>query len=96
MWVKVVVLVLLALAVVALFSALGSMMRGESGDGRTVKALAWRVGLSVAVFLFLILSMLMGWITPHDVRPDQLYGEPLPQEAAAEPADAGQSSPETP
>ncbi|MDF1820386.1 MAG: twin transmembrane helix small protein [Alcanivoracaceae bacterium] len=86
MWVKVVVLVLLALAVVALFSALGSMMKGESGDGRTVKALAFRVGLSALVFLFLILSMFMGWIAPHDVRPDQRYGQPIAGEQGASPA----------
>ena len=83
MWVKIVALVLLAMAVVALFSALGSMMKGESGDGRTVKALAFRVGLSVLVFLFLIVSMLMGWIEPHGVHPGQPTQAPAQQEAPA-------------
>lgn len=68
-WVKVIVLLLLAAAVVSLFRALTSMMRNESAEGKTVKALAWRVAFSVIIFLFLILSMVMGWVTPHGVNP---------------------------
>lgn len=78
-WVKVLALLLLAAAVFALFRGLTSMVKGESADGRTVRALAWRVGLSVVVFLFLILSMYMGWITPHDVRFTELQGVPVEQ-----------------
>lgn len=70
LWVKVLVLVLLAASVVALFRALSAMMRGEGGEGKTVKALAWRIGLSVAIFLFLLLSMYMGWVKPHGVNPN--------------------------
>ena len=84
-WVKLLVFILLAGAVFALFQALTSMMRGDSASGRTVKALAWRVGLSVTVFLFLLLSMYMGWVTPHDVRPDQLYGQPVEQTTGSGP-----------
>jgi NADH:ubiquinone oxidoreductase subunit 6 (subunit J) len=78
---------LLAGAVFALFSGLTSMVRGESADGRTVRALAWRVGLSVAAFLFLILSMYMGWVQPHDVRYTERYGVPIEQ------LDAGGAAP---
>ena len=42
-----------------------------------MRALAWRVGFSVAVFLFIILSMYMGWVQPHDVNPTLRYGEPI-------------------
>ena len=84
-WVKVVVFILLAAAVFALFRALTSMMRGDSAGGKTVKALAWRVGLSVTVFLFLLLSMYMGWVTPHDVRPDRLHGQPVEQTGGTTP-----------
>ena len=83
-WVKVVALLLLAAAVVALFSGLTSMVRGESADGRTVRALAWRVGLSLAAFLFLILSMVMGWVQPHDVRFTERYGAPIEAPPAPE------------
>lgn len=84
LWVKVVALLLLAAAVVALFSGLGSLVRGESADGRTVRALAWRVGLSLVAFLFLVLSMYMGWIEPHDVRYTERYGVPIEQSEQSE------------
>lgn len=74
-WVKALVLVLLLATVVALFRALSAMMRGEGGEGKTVKALAWRIGLSIAIFLFLLLSMYMGWVKPHGVNPTQGYAE---------------------
>ena len=85
LWVKVLALLLLAAAVFALFRGLTSMVKGESADGRTVRALAWRVGLSVAVFLLLILSMYMGWIKPHDVRFTELHGVPLEQSESQQP-----------
>ena len=85
LWVKVVALLLLAAAVVALFSGLGSLVRGESADGSTVRALAWRAGLSLVAFLFLVLSMYMGWIQPHDVRYTERYGVPIDQAAEPQP-----------
>jgi succinate dehydrogenase/fumarate reductase cytochrome b subunit len=39
--------------------------KGESN--RTVNALTRRIGLSVALILLLILSIYMGWNTPHGV-----------------------------
>jgi NADH:ubiquinone oxidoreductase subunit 6 (subunit J) len=89
MWVKIIALLLLAAAVVSLFQALTSMMKNESAEGKTVKALAWRVAFSVLVFLFLLLSMYMGWVTPHGVNPVQA---PMHQQEAGagqqgEPAD---------
>lgn len=81
MWVKVIALLLLAAAVVSLFHALTSMMKNESAEGKTVRALAWRVAFSVLVFLFLLLSMYMGWVTPHGVNPVQ---PPVQQQEAAE------------
>jgi len=39
-------------------------------DGaKMVKALAWRVGLSVALFLLLILAYYNGWIAPQHLVP---------------------------
>ena len=78
-WVKLVILVLLVLAVVSLFRALTAMMKGEGGEGKTVRALTWRIGFSVVIFLFLLLSMYMGWVQPHDVNPGLRYGEPINQ-----------------
>jgi hypothetical protein len=33
-----------------------------------VKALSWRIGLSVALFVSLFMSYYFGWIAPHTVR----------------------------
>ncbi|MBS0200867.1 MAG: twin transmembrane helix small protein [Xanthomonadales bacterium] len=39
--------------------------RGQSK--RTVNALTRRIALSIALILFIILAIYMGWITPHGV-----------------------------
>lgn len=65
-------LVLLAFVgiVASLGSALVAMMRGDSASGderrsrRMARALTMRIGLSVLLFLMLILSHWMGWIQP--------------------------------
>jgi hypothetical protein len=41
--------------------------RGESTG--TVRALTWRIGLSIALFLLLILGIATGVIVPHGVVP---------------------------
>lgn len=43
------------------------MLTDKGKTNRTVKALSWRIGLSVALILILILSIWMGWIEPHGV-----------------------------
>lgn len=83
-WVKLIVIVLLIAAVVSLGRALMSLVKGEGKSGKTMRALAWRVGFSAAIFLFILLSMVMGWIQPHDVNPTKRYGQPIEQIAPAE------------
>lgn len=72
LWFKLLIVALLLASVVSLFLALTSMLRGNSASGKTVRALAWRVGFSVAVFLLLVLSMYMGWVEPHGVQQAQV------------------------
>ena len=64
---------ILVLALVAILAALASagifMLRrpkdgGASSDKRMARALALRVALSVALFLFILLAWKMGWIVP--------------------------------
>lgn len=50
----------------------GRAMLNDGRDGRPkthrmVKALAWRVGLSIALFVLLLFSYLMGWIQPTGI-----------------------------
>lgn len=67
--------IVFALALLAIVIALGVAGRAMLQDGRDgkvksnrmVKALAWRVGLSIALFLFILLSYKLGWIHPTGV-----------------------------
>ncbi len=68
--------IIIALAFVGILLALslaGRAMLKDGGDGkpksnRMVNALAWRVGLSVALFVFILISYKLGWIHPTGIR----------------------------
>ena len=53
---------------IAIVASLGSaavfMVRGRGDSRRMAKALAWRVGLSVTLFLLLIVGYALGLIQP--------------------------------
>lgn len=51
----------------SLASALFFMMRDKGRTRNTVRALGLRVGLSVALFVFLLISHQMGWIQSHGI-----------------------------
>ncbi len=56
-------IVVLFLGVVAsLGSALVYLMQDRGTSDRMVWALTWRVGLSIMLFLFLLLAHALGWI----------------------------------
>ncbi|VAW51722.1 hypothetical protein MNBD_GAMMA05-35 [hydrothermal vent metagenome] len=61
---KIVILSLLLIVVVSLGSALVAMTKGDKSD-KMVKALSWRIGLSAAIFILLLIGQAMGLITPH-------------------------------
>jgi NADH:ubiquinone oxidoreductase subunit 6 (subunit J) len=66
---------IIALAFVGIVLALTTagvfMMRGGRGDdpkgGRMMRALAVRVGLSILLFAFILVSYKLGWIRPTGV-----------------------------
>ena len=62
---KLVVIGLLAAVLIALFSGLYALMKGGD-DGadkkRLVRSLTWRVGLSIGLFLLLLMALRLGWI----------------------------------
>ena len=43
------------------------MLNDKGKTNRTVNALTRRIALSVALILFVVLAIYMGWITPHGV-----------------------------
>jgi hypothetical protein len=51
----------------SLGSALFYMMKDGSGSKRMVKALTFRIALSLIMFVVLIFSFWMGWIKPTGV-----------------------------
>ena len=62
---KYVVVAALLLILGSLAKALFHLSGNSPGDdGKMVKALAWRIGLSVALFALLILGYYQGWVEP--------------------------------
>ncbi|MDP9129973.1 MAG: twin transmembrane helix small protein [Candidatus Binatota bacterium] len=61
------IIIILALAgiLLSLGSALVYLIRDKGRTNRTVNALTVRVGISVALFLFILFSYWMGWIQPR-------------------------------
>jgi hypothetical protein len=59
-----VVIAMFLLIVGSLASAAVFMFRDRGGSKRMVKALAWRVGLSVALFLMLAVGYYFGLLQP--------------------------------
>jgi O-antigen/teichoic acid export membrane protein len=62
MWIKILVILMLLLIIGSLFSALYYLVKGNGDSERTVKALTWRVGLSLTLFLLLVLGFYTGII----------------------------------
>lgn len=65
MAIKIVVVVLFLVILASLGSGLFFMLRDDAGSNRAIKALTWRISLSVAVFILLLLGAWMGWIEPN-------------------------------
>ena len=67
--------IVIALAFVLILGALAlagaAMLRGGRGEGAKpglmMRALAWRVGLSVLLFVCVLISYKLGWIHPTGV-----------------------------
>ena len=59
---KIYVAIAFALIITSLGSALFYLMRDKGQSNNTVKALAIRVGLSVALFISLLVAHWLGWI----------------------------------
>jgi NADH:ubiquinone oxidoreductase subunit 6 (subunit J) len=60
--VKIVIVLAFVGIVGSLFSALYFMMRDKGRTRNTVRALALRVGLSISLFVFLLVAHQLGWI----------------------------------
>lgn len=65
---KILVLVAFLLIFFSLGSALVYLMKDKGKSNRTVKALAFRVGFSICLFLLILLANHLGYIQPTGIR----------------------------
>ncbi len=66
---KYLVIVILVLILISLGKALFHLSSSKPGDSsKMVKALAWRIGLSVFLFVLLLVAYTQGWIQPQQLR----------------------------
>jgi apolipoprotein N-acyltransferase len=71
MLIKLFILAMLAAIIVALGSAVFALLGPRRERARMARALTWRVGLSVTLFLLLMAGFAAGVIKPHAVAPPQ-------------------------
>jgi hypothetical protein len=65
---KIVVAIAFVLILLSLGSALVFLMRDKGKSNRTVQALAFRVGFSIALFILILVAYEFGWIEPTGIR----------------------------
>ena len=65
---KIAVAIAFFLILGSLGSALFFLMRDRGKTNRTVHALALRVGLSITLFILILISYKLGWIHPTGIR----------------------------
>lgn len=62
---KFLILACLVAIVLSLGSALLHLVRGKGESSKMARALTIRVGLSVLLFVLLLVAWMLGWIQPH-------------------------------
>lgn len=67
MFTKIIVFIAMLVIILSLASGLVFLVRDDGKTNRTIKALTWRIGLSLALFLFLLMAFGLGWIKPHAI-----------------------------
>ena len=62
---KIVIGALLLSILASLAAGMFFLIRDRGRAGRVAKSLTLRIGLSIALFLLLLIGFLAGWIQPH-------------------------------
>lgn len=67
MFIKFVIVIFIAGILFCLADAAILLVKKQRSKDSMVKALTWRIGLSVFLFLILLVGFGLGWITPHAI-----------------------------
>lgn len=67
MMTKIFILLVMAIILIALASGLVFLVKDGGKSKRTVKALSWRIGISLGLFVFLLIAFSLGLIEPHPI-----------------------------
>ncbi len=67
---KILIVLILLVILGSLASGLIFLIKDNGSSTRTAKALTWRIGLSVFLFLMLMLGIFTGVIKPHGIYPN--------------------------
>ncbi|MES2105234.1 MAG: twin transmembrane helix small protein [Pseudomonadota bacterium] len=65
---KIIVAIAFILIIFSMGSALVYLMKDKGKSNRTVKALAFRVGFSISLFIFILVANRLGWIQPTGIH----------------------------
>ncbi len=74
MWITILILVIFAGILLSLFSGLYFLVKDKGTTTRTARALSFRIGLSLGLFLLLMALIGLGVIKPHGLYPKNLPG----------------------
>ena len=61
------IIAILGVIVFSLGSAMVYLVREPHGSKKTVRALTWRIGLSIGLFALLMLGFVTGVLEPHGI-----------------------------
>lgn len=70
MWIKAIIVLVFIGIVASLASGLYFLVNDKGDSRRTLRALTFRIGLSVGLFAFLMILIGLGVIEPHGIYPD--------------------------
>ena len=62
---KAIVIISLLVILWCLLSALFTLLKDKPDSTRTARSLTMRIGVSIALFLFLLVAFHFGWLHPH-------------------------------
>jgi len=62
---KIIIAILMFAILFSLFRSLYFLATEKSDSKKTVKGLSWRIGLSISLFVIIVIGIFLGWIEPH-------------------------------